>query len=84
MIGSLAACTATPMPSATPASDILTRTLPTDVSAKGVVAAAVLIKIANIEDAIQQGLVTPAEVAEAKQALVDGTLDLWKQRAETE
>ena len=82
---SLTACGGTPIASSTPAtSDILTRTLPPDVSPQGVLTAAVLLKIANIEGAIQQGLVTPAEVAEARKALEEGTLDLWKQRAEAQ
>lgn len=78
----LSGCGTTPVPVPTPSSDILTRVLPADVSPEGVLKAAILLKIANIEDAVQQGLVTPAEVVEARAALAAGTLDFWKQRAE--
>lgn len=79
----LSGCASTaPAPVSTP--DILTRTLPADVSAQGVVLAAVMIKIADVQQAVTEGLVTPAEVEEARKALEAGTLNLWEQRAEAE
>lgn len=65
-------------------SSILTRELPADVSAKGVVLAGVLLGSSDIEVSVVEGLVTPAEVAEAQQAIEDGTLDQWVERAESE
>jgi hypothetical protein len=38
----------------------------------------------DAEEGIASGRITPAEVYEAKQAIEDGTLDLWRQRAESE
>ena len=71
-------------PSAEPSSPILTMELPADVSATGVVSAAVLLGTADIERAVSEGLVTPAEVAEAERALAEGTLKYWVERAEVE
>lgn len=62
--------------------EILTLNLPDDVSAKGVVFAAILLKTGDVEAAINHGLVTPAEVEEARKAITDGTLKFWEQRAE--
>ena len=82
----VSACAPVAKPAVTPSatSDILTRQLPSDVSAKGVILAAVLLSTADISSAIESGLVTPAEVATAKQAIDDGTLDFWRQRAEAD
>lgn len=71
-------------PAAEPSSPILTMELPPDVSATGVVSAAVLLGTADIERAVSEGLVTPAEVAEAEKALAEGTLRYWVERAEAE
>jgi hypothetical protein len=65
-------------------SDILTRELPTEITAYGVVLAALYIATGEAEEALAAGKVTPDEVYEAKQAIEDGVLDLWRQRAETE
>lgn len=80
----LSGCASEAEPVVTPSatSDILTKELPSDVTAKGVVLAAILLTAADIELSIESGLVTPREVATARQALEDGTLDLWRQRAE--
>lgn len=66
------------------AGNVLTMTLPTDVTAAGVIAAAVIIRAGSIEDAVANGTVTPAEVDLARQALAEGTLELWAQRAEVD
>lgn len=55
---------------------------PDDVTASGVVLAATLIAAGNIDDAVASGLVTPAEVDEARAAIEDGTLDRWVALAE--
>lgn len=82
----LSACTAEAQPAVTPSAthDILTKKLPADVSAKGVLLAAVLLSTADIEASLEAGLVTPAEIATAKLAISDGTLDIWRQRAEAD
>lgn len=79
-------CAAEAQPVVTPSAthDILTRELPSDVSAQGVLLAAVLLSTADISASVENGLVTPAEVATAKQAISDGTLDFWRQRAEAD
>ncbi|MEY5017173.1 MAG: hypothetical protein RL431_222 [Actinomycetota bacterium] len=64
--------------------DILTDDLAPDVTARGVMLAAVLLVAGDIEQAVAKGTVTPAEVDEARSAIDAGTLDLWRQRAETE
>ncbi|MFM8858190.1 MAG: hypothetical protein ACKOI2_13530 [Actinomycetota bacterium] len=56
--------------------------LPEDVTAAGVVLAATLIATGNIDDAVASGLVSPAEVDEARAAIENGTLDRWVQLAE--
>jgi hypothetical protein len=66
------------------AGNILTMPLPTDVTAAGVIAAAVILRAGSIEEAVANGTVTPAEVDVARQALADGTLELWAQRAEAD
>jgi hypothetical protein len=58
--------------------------LPADVSAPGVVLAALLLTTSDIEAALAEGLVTPAEVTLAQAAIDDGLLDHWRQRAEQE
>lgn len=65
-----------------PVSDILTRELPNDVTPEGVLSAAVILSTGNIDEALSEGIVTPAEVAEAQKAIDDGTLGLWRERAE--
>lgn len=81
---SVSSCAPAAQPAVTPSAthDILSRKLPLDVSAKGVLLAAVLLSTADISSAVESGLVTPAEVAIAQQAIDDGTLDFWRQRAE--
>lgn len=61
---------------------IMTRTLPADVTAKGVVLAAVLLASGDIDNAVGNGIVTPAEVDTAKTAIDQDLLDFWAQRAE--
>ncbi len=64
--------------------DILTSDLAPDVTARGVMLASVILVAGDIEKAVADGTVTPAEVAEARASIEAGTLDLWRQRAETE
>lgn len=64
--------------------DILTADLETGVTARGVVLAAVLLVAGNVEKGLKKGVVTQAEVDEARQAVADGTLDMWRQRAEAD
>jgi hypothetical protein len=64
--------------------DILTADLGADVSAQGVVLAAVLLVAGDIDKGLAQGVVTPAEVNEARLAIDSGTLDMWRQRAESD
>lgn len=64
--------------------DILTETLPHDVSADGVLLAAVILSSGDINSAVSDGIVTTAEVTEARDAILANTLDLWRQRAETD
>jgi hypothetical protein len=80
----LSGCAPGAQPGVTPTaySDILVQKLPSDVTAKGVLVAAILLSTADIELSIESGLVTPSEVATARQALEDGTLNIWRQRAE--
>lgn len=56
--------------------------LPPDVTASGVVLAATLLAAGNIDDAVASGLVTPAEVDEARAAIESGTLQRWVDLAE--
>ena len=74
----VAGCTTVP----TTESAILTSPLPADVSAQKVVLAAILLTTADIDAAVADGVVTPAEVDAATLAIKQGTLDLWRQRAE--
>jgi hypothetical protein len=66
------------------AGNVLTMPLPTDVTASGVIAAAVILRAGSIEEAVANGTVTPAEVDLARQAVADGTLKLWAQRAQAD
>ena len=58
--------------------------LPDDVRAAGVILAATLIATGNIDDAVASGLVSPAEVDEARKAIESGSLDRWVALAEAE
>jgi hypothetical protein len=58
--------------------------LPEDVTAKNVLVAAILLSTSDIDGAVAEGIVTPAEVDAAAAAIKDGTLDLWRQRAEAD
>lgn len=71
-------------PESSSESEILTMKLPADVTAKGVVLASVLLGSADIELALAEGLVTPAEVEAAEQAVKEGNLQDWVTRAESE
>lgn len=84
LIGALSACAPAQSPEKTHSKNILTMELPSDVSARGVLLAAVLLSTADIEGALAEGLVTPAEVDFAQQAIDDGMLDHWRERAEAE
>ncbi|MDP4585823.1 MAG: hypothetical protein NWS64_00810 [Microbacteriaceae bacterium] len=87
LAGSVAGC-ATTVPSESTSvidgNDILTADLGTDISARGVVLAAVLLVAGDIDKGLAQGVVTPAEVTEARLAIDSGTLDMWRQRAESD
>lgn len=78
--GLLSGCTAAPAESVT---DTEVRA-PDSITAKGVVLAAVLLSTADITASVAEGLVTPAEVDAAREAIKDGTLDEWRQKAEQE
>lgn len=64
--------------------DILTADLGTDVTARGVVLAAVLLVAGDVDKALNKGVITPAEVEAARTAIDEGTLDMWRQRAEAD
>lgn len=64
--------------------DILTADLGSDVTARGVVLAAVLLVAGDIDKALTKGLVTAAEVNAARKSIDEGTLDMWRQRAEAD
>ena len=51
-------------------------------TAKNVLVAAILLSTSDIEGAVAEGIVTPAEVHAAAKAIKDDTLDLWRQRAD--
>lgn len=78
--GSLSACASGP----TPEEAIMATQLPAEVSAKGVLKAALLMATADVQAAVAAGMVTPAEVEAARQAQADGTLDVWRARAEAD
>ncbi len=67
-----------------PGNDILTADLSNDVTARGVVLAAVLLVAGDIDKAMTKGTVTQAEVDAAREAMADGTLDMWRQRADSD
>jgi len=87
-IAALVAVTLTACAGATDAAPsphpILASDLPNDLTARGVLLAAVLLSDGDVEQAVADGLVTPAEVDEAIRAIETGELDVWAQRAETE
>lgn len=58
--------------------------LPEGSNAFGVVTAALLISAGDLDKALLEGQVTPSEVKYAMLAIKDGTLDLWRNIAETE
>jgi hypothetical protein len=64
--------------------DILTADLGATVTAKGVVLAAVVLVAGDVEKALDEGTVSAAEVAAAREAIEAGNLDLWRQRAEAD
>lgn len=64
--------------------EILTADLGTDVTARGVVLAAVLLVAGDVEKALTKGVVSAAEVEAARTAIDEGTLDMWRQRAESD
>jgi len=81
----LAGCaTSVPMSTTTvlAADEILTADLASDVTARGVVLAAVLLVAGDVEEALDKGVVTAAEVNTAQVAVDEGSLDVWRQRAE--
>lgn len=80
---SLAACAGATDAAPSPR-PILTSDLPSDVTARGVLLAAVLLSEGDVERAVADGLVTPAEVDEAIRAIERDELDAWAQRAESE
>jgi hypothetical protein len=63
---------------------ILTADLGNDVTARGVVLAAVLLVAGDVEKALTEGLVTASEVDAARKAIDEGTMDMWRQRAEAD
>ena len=79
--GTLAACS---LPTGVESGNILTEKLPADVTPDGVLLAAVILSSGNIEVAVTQGIVSSAEVSEARDSILANTLKLWKQRAESE
>jgi hypothetical protein len=78
-LGTLAACT---LPTGTQSANILTDKLPNDVSADGVLLAAVILSSGDIQVAVEKNIVSSAEVNAARDAILANTLDLWRQRAE--
>lgn len=79
----LGGCSAAAEPGASP-NPILSSDLPSDVTARGVVLAAVLLREGDVERGVADGLVTPAEVDAAIAAIERDELDAWAQRAEAE
>lgn len=58
--------------------------LPQGSDALGVVTASLIIATGDISKAVSEGQVTPSEVKYAVMAIQEGTLELWKARAERE
>lgn len=79
VVGALSGCS-----SATESAEGIVVTAPDDVTAQGVVLAAVLLSTADITAVVAEGLVTPAEVDAARAAIADGTLGEWRERAAAE
>ena len=80
LVGGMTGCAAAPSAE----SAIVSGQLPENVTAKNVLVAAILLSTSDIDGAVAEGLVTPAEVDAATKAIKDGTLDLWRQRAESD
>jgi hypothetical protein len=80
-ITGLSACQSQPSGAAL---EILTQQLPSDVTAKGIVLAGVLLQSGDIEKAVSAGIVTPAEVDMAKKAIDLGNMKYWAERAAKE
>ena len=79
--GTLAACS---LPTGVESGNILTDKLPENVSADGVLLAAVILSSGDIQVAVEKSIVSAAEVIAARDAILANTLELWRQRAETE
>jgi hypothetical protein len=77
----LSACTAAPSAAGR---EIMTRQLSSDVKPSGVVLAGVILQSGDIEKAVSQGLVTPAEADEAKKAIEANLMSYWHDRAALE
>ncbi len=77
----LSACGAAPSAAGR---EIMTRQLTSDVKASGVVLAAVIMQTGDIDKAVAQGLVTPAEADEAKKAIDANLMSYWHERAALE
>ena len=77
--GTLAACS---LPSGVESGNILTDQLPDNVTADGVLLAAVILSSGDIQAAVEKNIVSSAEVNEARDSILANTLELWRQRAE--
>ena len=80
-LGTLAACS---LPTGTRSANILTDKLPDNVTADGVLLAAVILSSGDIQVAVEKSIVSSAEVNAARDSILANTLDLWRQRAETD
>ena len=78
-LGTLAACT---LPTGVESANILTDKLPDNVTADGVLLAAVILSSGDIQAAVEKKIVSSAEVNAARDAILANTLELWRQRAE--
>ena len=79
--GTLAACS---LPSGVESANILTDELPENVSADGVLLAAVILSSGDIQAAVEKSIVSADEVNAARDAILANTLELWRERAETD
>jgi len=79
--GTLAACS---LPTGVESANILNDELPENVSADGVLLAAVILSSGDIQVAVEKSIVSAAEVIAARDAILANTLELWRQRAETD
>jgi hypothetical protein len=77
--GTLAACS---LPSGVESGNILTDQLPDNVTADGVLLAAVILSSGDIQAAVEKNIVSSAEVNEVRDSILANTLELWRQRAE--